>query len=265
MRFSFALLTSLASVALADVAFVSPAPGASLPAGPITITFKDSGVAPAISTLQSYQLFLMAGGNSAANSIQLSALVPSGTFASLTTTGTITPGLGGTGENAYYLKMVSVASQGGTIINYSNRFTLTGMTGTFPPNVVQGIAAIAGSTAGPPTVNNVANNAAPAAGNTPAAAAPAGDEYLIPYQSQTGLTKYAPMQPVPGTKITATAFTPLHPTSAFTIATTYMGTPIVATTITASQTFSVSSMENTVAAASAPTGDMAKFLRRWVD
>jgi len=141
--------------------------------------------------------------------------------------------------------MVSVSSEGGTVINYSNRFTLTGMTGTFPAAVVQGIAAIAGSTAGPPTVNNVANNAAPAAGTT-AAAAPGANEFNVPYQSQTGLTKYAPMQPVPGTKITATAFTPLHPTSAFTIATTYMGTPIVATTITESQTFSVSSMENTV-------------------
>jgi len=69
MRFSFALLTSFASLALADVAFVTPAAGVALPVGPITITFKDSGIAPALSTLQSYQLFLMAGGNTAANSV----------------------------------------------------------------------------------------------------------------------------------------------------------------------------------------------------
>jgi len=138
--------------------------------------------------------------------------------------------------------MISVSKEGGQIINFSSRFTLTGMTGVFGATVQQGITAVGSDTAGPKAINQVANSAA----GTTAAAGAAGGQFTVPYQLQTGLTKYAPMQPVPGTKITATAFTPLHPTSAYTLATTYMGTPIVATTLTLSQTFSVSSMENTV-------------------
>ena len=60
-----ALLGSIASLALADVEFVTPAAGASIPAGAITVTFKESGTAPLITTFSSYQLFLVAGGNDA--------------------------------------------------------------------------------------------------------------------------------------------------------------------------------------------------------
>ncbi|KAK5062031.1 Cell wall synthesis protein kre9 precursor, partial [Cryomyces antarcticus] len=150
--------------------------------------------------------------------------------------------------------MISVATQGGTITNFSPRFTLTGMTGVFPPNVIAGLATVTG-TDGPPTVDAIAN--APAAGGA-AGAAPAA--YTVPYNLQTGLTRYAPMQPVPPTKITKKKPTPLFPTSAYTIATTWMARPTMVTTLTLSRTFSVSSRENTAAPASQPTGDMAKFL-----
>jgi len=141
--------------------------------------------------------------------------------------------------------MISVSSSGGTVINYSDRFTLTGMIGTFPAAIVTALAGVTG-TAGPATENNVNNNA-----NAGTGAAAAG-EYTVPYQSQTGLTKYAPMQPVPPTKITVKTFTPLHPTSAFSIATTYMPNPTILTTLTLSQTFSVSSIENTVCLSQLP-------------
>lgn len=139
--------------------------------------------------------------------------------------------------------MVSVATEGGQVINYSNRFSMTGMTGTTPPTALTAITALNGATAGPATVNQVSNGAA--AGGA-AGAAPEAGVWTVPYQLQTGLTKYAPMQPVPPTKITKKNATPLHPTSAYTIATTFMGPAKMLTTLTASQTFSVSSMENTV-------------------
>merc|ERR1711939_578933 len=87
----------------------------------------------------------------------------------------------------------------------------------------------------------------------------------VPYPLQTGLTKYAPMQPIPPTKITKKQYSPLYPTSAVTIATTWLPNPTIVTTVTASLTFSVSSMENTAAPASNPNPDMAKFLNRWKD
>lgn len=135
--------------------------------------------------------------------------------------------------------MISVSEEGGQVINYSDRFTLTGMVGTFPAAVVSGLASVTG-TDGPATDNEVSN----AAGGASAAAA--GGSYTVAYNLQTGLTKYAPMQPVPPTSITAKSATPLYPTSAYTVATTWMATPKVATTLTLSQTFSVSSVENTV-------------------
>lgn len=56
-------LAVLSPLALADVQFTSPAAGASIPAGPITIAWKDSGVAPALSTFTTYTIQLMVGGN----------------------------------------------------------------------------------------------------------------------------------------------------------------------------------------------------------
>jgi len=71
MRFPvITLLTSFASLALGDVLFTSPAAGATLTGGStLSVVFKESGTSPAISTLQSYQLFLMAGGNSDTNMV----------------------------------------------------------------------------------------------------------------------------------------------------------------------------------------------------
>ena len=136
--------------------------------------------------------------------------------------------------------MIATASEGGTITVYSDHFDIPSMTGSTPQQYETAAAALGGSTAGPPPVNAVSNGAAaPAAGE-------AGG-FGVPYNLQTGLTRYAPMQPIPPTKITQKTAKPLFPTSDYTIATT--GLPIateVLTTLTQPQTFSVSSVENTV-------------------
>lgn len=62
------LLAALPPSALADVKFITPAAGASIPAGgTFAVEWKDSGSAPSIADLASYQLFLCAGGNDATN------------------------------------------------------------------------------------------------------------------------------------------------------------------------------------------------------
>lgn len=123
--------------------------------------------------------------------------------------------------------------------NYSNRFTLTGMTGTFSTTVAAAVKAVSG-TSGPPTVNNVASN-------VPTTGTAAGDDaWAVPYNLQTGLTKYAPMQPVPPTAITATNTSPLWPTSAVQFATTFLPLPSQVTTLTQTNTYSISSRANTV-------------------
>lgn len=58
------LLTSAAPFAFADVKFTTPAPAAQLTAGSaLSVGWIDSGSAPSVSDLASYQLFLCAGGN----------------------------------------------------------------------------------------------------------------------------------------------------------------------------------------------------------
>lgn len=248
-----ALSAALLPFASADVKVTSPAAGASIPAGSVTITWADSGTAPALSQLQSYTIQLVVGGNDASTQLPLTTLANSQLFsAGNSITATIPAGLAGNTANGFFLKFTSVATEGGTVINYSSRFSMTGMTGTTPAAQVNAVTALGGSTAGPAAVNNVNNNNNAAAGTAAAGAA----QFTVPYDLQTGLTKYAPMQPVPPTKITVNHYTPLYPTSAYTVATTWLPRASIVTTLTESQTFSVVSVENTVglflAAASDP-------------
>ncbi|KAL8957771.1 MAG: hypothetical protein Q9193_005043 [Seirophora villosa] len=190
------LLAAFSSFAFADIQFTSPAAGATLQAGkPITAKWKDSGDGTALTDLKTYTLFLCAGGNDAAS--------------------------------------ISVGTAGGQVINYSNRFTLSGMTGSFPANVQNGIKKVSGTNGPPSTAQD-----APAAG---AGAGGAEGDYAISYTAQTGLIKYAPMQTPPGTKITANKMSPRYPTSSVQIATTFLPTPKQTTTMTASQTITHSS------------------------
>lgn len=136
-----------------------------------------------------------------------------------------------------YIKMMAVATEGGQVLSYSPRFTLTGMTGTTEKTYAD--AAADAGTKVPDNEDQTSNNADAAAG--------AGAEQTgIPLESQTGLMRYAPMQKVPPTKITKKDTKPLYPTSSYKIATTFLPTPSITKTQTASQTFSADSMENSV-------------------
>jgi hypothetical protein len=136
-----------------------------------------------------------------------------------------------------YFRVISVATQGGTVTTYSDRFTITGMTGATDPTIKAAITAA--GTAVPASVDATANNAAAAAGDPNANSG-------VPYAEQTGLIRYAPMQGVPPTKITKKDTKPLYPTSSYKIAVSFLPTPSQTKTVTASQTFSADSMENTV-------------------
>ena len=70
MLHSALLAAALAAGAFAAPQITSPAPGASLPgSGAITVEWKDDGEAPKISTLQSFTLQLVVGGNTDADSV----------------------------------------------------------------------------------------------------------------------------------------------------------------------------------------------------
>jgi hypothetical protein len=174
-------------------------------------------------------------------------------------------------DNNSFVKMVAVAKDGGEYTAYSDRFSYSGMAGAWGANVkfddVDG-------TDGPAAKDATADAAKGAVGKD--------SDYAVEYTMQTGPTRYAPMQPVPPKTVTATNTKPLYPTSSVKIATAFLPIPSVQTTITQSQTFSVSSGVNMVsclvnkamehvltdaqaAAAPHPTDDMQKFLNRWKD
>lgn len=138
-----------------------------------------------------------------------------------------------------FLKMIS-AGTGGTVTNYSNRFSLSGMTGTFPATVTNGLSGLSG-TGGPATENSFGAAGANAAGGGAVASGA-----TVPYTLQTGAIRYAPMQGKPGTTITAKSATPQYPTSSVSIAATWLPTPLAVTTQTVSATYSTSSHANTV-------------------
>ncbi|KAF2271465.1 uncharacterized protein EI97DRAFT_269151 [Westerdykella ornata] len=252
-----ALVGLLAPFVCADVEFVAPKAGDQWEAGGVEVKWRESGVAPALTDLTSYDLFLCAGSNDEyVDVLHITAGGPGSFPTGNKYPASIGSGLGAsTPQNAYFFRMTSTAAKGGTVTNFSPRFSLSGMEGTFPPNIVAALKDVSG-TDGPGRIDKTSDGGP---------AAPGGNEFEVEYTMQTGPTRYAPMQPIPPTKITKKKATPLHPTSAFTIATTFLARPTVQTTITQSQTFSISSRENTAAPAPMPTDDMAKFLARWKD
>ena len=113
------------------------------------------------------------------------------------------------------------------------------MTASFSPALEQSLKKLDG-TSGPATVDSTVKDPANAADDV------ADDAYDVEYTMQTGATRYAPMQPVPPTKITAKTAKRQYPTSSVEIAKSKLPIPSVQTTLTQSQTHKVSSMKNTV-------------------
>ncbi|KAG9664234.1 cell wall biosynthesis protein, partial [Aureobasidium melanogenum] len=259
-------LAALAATAVADVKFTSPVAGQQIAGGTaVTFTWTDDGTAPTIDQFATYTLNIIAGGNTEATTSAVTikaGAAYSGTTGSVTYTIPLT--LGKTAANGYFLQMISVGVDGGTDIVYSSRFGLTGMTGTFSAAVQQGVTAAGSDTTFTPEASHELVTGGDAA--TATSVVPEAGVYTVPYRLQTGLIKYAPMQPMPGTKITAKTPSMLNPTSAFTIFSTYAPPASITLTVTESNTVSVSSRENPAAAATQPTAaDMKKYLNRWKD
>lgn len=132
--------------------------------------------------------------------------------------------------------MISAAT-GGVVINYSSRFTLSDMTGTFPAAVQTALTSVSG-TAGPATQNQIAavnNNAAAGSG-----------DFGVAYSMQSGPTRYAPMAKRPGTKITKKNQSPQYASSSWSVWTQISGPPNAEITVTQPDTYVISSREPTV-------------------
>lgn len=124
-----------------------------------------------------------------------------------------------------------------SVVNYSDRFSIINMTGSFSSRVKSGIHSIQDAH-GPASREGYEYEGLQKR--------QAAGEHTVLYAYQTGPTRYAPMAKKPGSTIPPGKPTPQNPTSPYTIATTYMPAPTVETTVSADLTYSVSSIENTV-------------------
>lgn len=121
------------------------------------------------------------------------------------------------------------------------------MTGSFSPRVTDGIHAIRDISGAPLREDQEYEGFRKRqAVGAPAAAATGLGAHTIPYELQSGPTRYAPMAKRPGSTIPPGTPTPQHPTSHYSIATAYLGAPTVETTVSATDTYKVTNIENTV-------------------
>lgn len=133
------------------ITFTSPAAGSTWPAGPITVRWGDAGGTPDMTDLMSGTLVLVVGGNSADDSQVLQTIGTANTsIADGQLEGNIAANLAQSIQNGFYLMMTSNTTEGNTVINYSERFTLIDMSGTTNNQVLQGANQAAGSVSNVP-------------------------------------------------------------------------------------------------------------------
>jgi hypothetical protein len=127
------------------------------------------------------------------------------------------------------------------------------MTGSFYPAVYQGVSWLGAVVDGPSSTKLASGEAL----------SDALDPWNLPLAQQTGSIAYAPMQQLPGTKITAASHVPRWPTSEWSIAKSMMSPNTKQMqTMTQGITWTFTQSMNTEEVASRPN-DMEKFLSRW--
>ncbi|CUM62880.1 uncharacterized protein PRCAT00000439001 [Priceomyces carsonii] len=142
--------------------------------------------------------------------------------------------------NGYYYFQIYTVFKEGITIHYSNRFQLKNMEGSTK------------TLSEPVTATGL-----PPGAQTPSGAG--GDSsinsasFSVTYTKQTGKTRFAPMQSIPGSKITKTTWSRRFPTSAVTHFSTNAKSPNVYSTITPGWSFSITSDINYASIAPYPS------------
>lgn len=235
----FALLSMLAVVA-ADYTITVPTASATYAAtATIAIKFADDGDDPTFSDMSSTKVLLCTGPNSDIHcfSTAVGTFTPS---SSLTSYSADLSDLVSEGSNGrYYFQFYSTTSSGDYSIQYSQRFTLTGMSGSYK--------ASDGGDTSPPD------------GYTDVDSTPDQSQILslnkVTYTLQSGKYRYAPMQMQPGSTVThKLSASRRYPTSSVSYFTTYTMTAVPVTTYTPTWSYSIKQGVNWASTAASPTG-----------
>lgn len=104
-----------------------------------------------------------------------------------------------------FFRITSTADAGGTVINYSDRFNITGLTGTTPDLYRHAAEALDGSTVGPATADNVVGlNVTSTSSETAASSTTATLQTSSTAQSATSTTATSVLAAVSGTSTAST-------------------------------------------------------------
>ena len=144
------LLALVVPTVFADVEFTSPSAGDTIPVGQIDVSWKNGPTDPSILDLTQYTLLLMTGGNTNDTMRTISTFVSGGIMsAGHNASGTISAGVAGELKNGFFFKIISASRVGGEVTNYSERFSITGLTGYTPPKFREAAAELNGSSDSP--------------------------------------------------------------------------------------------------------------------
>lgn len=174
----------------ADVAISKPLAGSSYDASSgsvdITLQWIESNATPLLTTIESYTFTVCTGPNS---NIYAFGKVGEVTQHELDGSYKYTVTIENTiGADGYYYIQIYAVNPLGTTIHYSNRFELTGMSGTYEPSV--------GVQTAPPDPQTSLKGSEPTVLSIDSAS------FSVTYTLQTGTIRYAPMQTQPATKAT---------------------------------------------------------------
>lgn len=192
----------------------------------IPVTWEDDGDDPSDDDITTYTFVLCTGENDAIHALATIKTVSNSSISDSTYNAVFESSVAA--EGSFFIQIYSVLSNGGYMIRYSDRFNITGMTGTYKTS---------GSGSPPDGETNSDDDSASNRGDT-------SKSFTIPYTLQTGKTRYAPMQMQPNTEVTVSTWSRRFPSSDVTYYSTLHSEPVVLSTITPGWSYTMSSFFN---------------------
>lgn len=234
----------LSGFVIADVQVVSPKTDDEFSgsSGTVSIEVKwmDNGADPALDDIKFYSFTLETGPNNDIEKVKtLKAKVDPAdvTLDSEVYSYKLEFDASIAGDGQYYIQVyTSVDGKNSYTNNYSPRFTLSSMKGTSTYSFTDTTQ---------PNGETVIHQSSSASVDT--------KSFTLHYTQQTGVSRFAPMQMQPGSKITATTWTRKFPTSAVTYYSTLRNTLAQETTLTPGWSYTLPSGFNRATPAAYPT------------
>ncbi len=236
MRFSLIsfIITTLAGLCKADVDITSPTSSTAVTADSgqvsFSIAWKDDGSSPDISDASTYTFKLCTGPNSDIISVDVSSAVSASSISDDKYSAKFDASKYASGN--YYVQIYATYSSGGYSIHYSPRFEITGLTGSTKAS---------------------GSGDSPDAQYSLAASSDNSASFSVPYVSQTGKTRYAPMQMQPGSTVTVSTWSRRFASSAVTYYSTFKKSPVVLSTVTPGWSYTMESLVNEATPAPFPS------------